>query len=160
VGGVVVGGVVVVVGGVVGGVVVVGGVGCRRTGGVVVVVTAMGTVVVVVTTGGGWWRTCWGFVVVVTTDTVVFFVRWRPPAGFGCDAVAARWPLVDRSCWRSAVSIALAGEPLGLAVDGEVKEAKTGTPAPVVRLGISGRVAPTYAGETEAMRSNLTSTPV
>jgi hypothetical protein len=162
---VVVGVVVAVVGGgvggsVVGGVVVVGGVGCRRAGGVVVVVGAVVLVVVVVATGGGWWRTCWGGEVVVTTDTVVRLVRCRPPACLCPDVVAVRWPPDDGSRCRSAVSMAWPEEPLGVAAAAEVKEAKTGTPAPVVRLGISGRVAPTYAGETEAMRSNLTSTPV
>jgi hypothetical protein len=98
--------------------------------------------------------------VVVTTDTVVLFVRCRPVACLRPDGVPTRWPPDEGGWRRSAVSIALVDELLGVAVDGEVKEAKTGTPAPVVRLGISGRVAPTYAGETEATRSNLTSTPV
>jgi hypothetical protein len=96
-----------------------------------------------------------GAEVVVTTETVVPVVRCRPPAGLRPKVVDG-----DRSGCRSAVSVALAGKLLDVAVDAEVKEAKTGTPAPVVTLGISGRVAPTYAGETEAMRSNLTSTPV
>ena len=91
----------------------------------------------------------------MTADTVVFVVRCRPVAGFRPKVVDG-----DRSVCRSAVSIALAGGLFDVADDGEVKEAKTGTPAPVVRLGISGRVAPTYAGVTEATRSNLTSTPV
>ena len=41
-----------------------------------------------------------------------------------------------------------------------VPEVNTGTPAPVERLGISGRVAPTKPRDTLATRSNRTSTPV
>jgi hypothetical protein len=123
-------GTVVVVGGT-GSVVVVGGFLCAG----LVVEVVVGALVVVVEVGGAWCR----------PGCVVDVVSGGPVCLFGCEGwgtvVAGPCPegrvtgfadrdgcdeLLDASDIRVAVSVLT-----------------TGTPAPVVRLGISGRVAPT-----------------
>jgi hypothetical protein len=162
-----------------GWVVVVGGLWCR--GLVLVVVGGLWRRDLALVVVGGLWRR--DLALVMVGSLVVVGVRGALPGRPGPDAVAVVEPGCD-VCFlrreRSGCVILLPAVLAGWPLDGwvpvgafarpevlvasdtssEASVATTGTPAPVLRSGISGRVAPTYGGETLAMRSNRTSTPV